>query len=476
MAFKNGSYYQVAGRAAVYCTAGEVDNISQLPRVKIADRPIKTGDGFKWPACKIDPMSRCRESTAVARQTVGRRAAPNEKGFVYQAGYNKVLGYYSAGFRAFRFSGSSYNRKFQKDYNESKEKDIHRRAEIVTAMDKEKGRCTAEEQSGYEREIFEIRVSIENECSNKGNTEKSGNGFSCSLCGGSYEDCICDIMQAPKYHSLSVRSKAKVKDKATAFYRACPGKRSFVTLTFIDAIRDKAAVSILNTFLTQLKKKYKNLQYLWVAERQEKNAKFPGNIHFHLIVNKRLPVSVYNPLWVLEQYNAGLRGHTKYGELITMEEIKKRYKEKTVGKVLNPFDIKPVRSINNLSWYLTKYISKNNSGENGQGFRCAAWHCSRGVSRLFTATVVSPSCFAQACTAKNFSVNKNTGECFYPKVIKKQYWLMVYIHNKRFPLEYLAELEQLNKWLLSGEFEFHSWRDMPVVDEEQYRKYFICKN
>ena len=155
MAFKNGSYYQVAGRAAVYCTAGEVDNISQLPRVKIADRPIKTGDGFKWPACKIYPMSRGRESTAVARQTVGRRAAPNEKGFVYQAGYNKVLGYYSAGFRAFRFSGSSYNRKFQKDYNESKEKDIHRRAEIVTAMDKEKGRCTAEEQSGYEREIFE---------------------------------------------------------------------------------------------------------------------------------------------------------------------------------------------------------------------------------------------------------------------------------------------------------------------------------
>ena len=226
-------------------------------------------------------MSSGRESTAVARQTVGRRVAPNEKGFVYQAGYNKVLGYYSAGFRAFRFSGSSYNRKFQKDYNESKEKDIHRRAEIVTAMDKEKGRCTAEEQSGYEREIFEIRVSIENECSNKGNTEKSGNGFSCSLC---------------------------------------------------------------------------------------------------------------------------------------------------------------------------------------------------GVSRLFTATVVSPSCFAQACTAKNFSVNKNTGECFYPKVIKKQYWLMVYIHNKRFPLEYLAELEQLNKWLLSGEFEFHSWRDMPVVDEEQYRKYFICKN
>ena len=53
---------------------------------------------------------------------------------------------------------------------------------------------------------------------------------------------------------------------------------------------------------------------------------------------------------------------------------------------------------------------------------------------------------------------------------------MVYINNKSFPLPFLKELEQLNKWLISGEFAFRSWRDMPMVDDYEYRKFYISEN
>ena len=476
---EDGSYFQAPGRAAVYSTFGEVPNITDLPRVKVPIEftyltPKKNYTGFTWPAPPVYEMDRSKFATREAREFLARRAAPDEKGYLYTAGYNKIVGYYSAGFQAFRFSGSSFNRKFKKEYNESEEKDIHRRGIIAGGVAKEAGGFDIEKQLRYERDIMELRIAI-HKLPDSGSLEKCANGIPCPLCGGEPGYCLCGI-GAPKYHVLSRRSRAKIKDKATAFYRSCPGRRAFVTLTFIDAIQDKAAVMVLNKFLTQLKKKFPDLQYLWVAERQNKNEKFPGNIHFHIIINRRLPVSVYNPLWVLEQYNSGLRATNKYGEQISFEEIKRRYKDRTIGKVLNPFDIKKVVSINNLSWYLTKYISKNNSGDNNEGFRCAAWHCSRGVSRLFTRTIVSPSCFRLAMGKANFSVNKETGECFYPVVHRKQFWQMVYINNKSFPLPFLKELEQLNKWLIAGEFSFRSWRDMPMVDDYDYRKFYISQN
>lgn len=479
MPFKSdGSYYQVPGRAAVFATAGEVDNISDLPRCypvsKLRDENVERRDNFKWPQVPVR-MSRMSDPEVVqARQLMRKKSAPDERGYRYSLGYNKAVGYYSAGFQAFRFSGSSYNRKFSKEYEQSQEKELYRQAIIAGQVAKEESRFDIERQLKYDREIMELRIATHgSEDTQVG--EGGADRDTCSVCGSSLSDCLC-YLQAPKYHVLSDRTKAKIKDKATAFFRACPYRRCFVTLTFIDAIQDKAAVTVLNKFLTQLKKKYRDLQYLWVAERQNKNEKFPGNIHFHIIINRRLSIDKYNALWVLEQYNSGLRGTNKYGEIISEQEITERYRDGTIKKVFNPFDIKTIRSIDNLSWYLTKYITKGNAGEDKRGFRCAAWHCSRGVSRLFTRTLVGPSCFRAAMSGKNFSVNKLTGECFYPRLIKKQFWLMVYINNKSFPLQYLKELEQVNKWLIRGERLFERWQDMPVVDDDSYNHFFISEN
>lgn len=258
-------------------------------------------------------------------------------------------------------------------------------------------------------------------------------------------------------HIFSPRSRGKVKDKATAFYRSASGDRVFVTLTFIQDVTDKEGVQILNKFLTVLRKEKPGLQYLWVAEHQEESR---STIHFHVIMNRRLPVKRYNALWVLQQYNAGLIGKTAAGEEISREEIERRYNYDMTSKfkkkdpdsmmaALNPFDVERTYGVNGLAYYLTKYISKQKKKD---PFGCLNWHCSRRVSRLFTKEVVSPSTFAYLQTFKNYKVDTKTGECFAPPVLSHQFFTMIYVHNKGAPLARLKRLENLNKWVMKEDF------------------------
>jgi hypothetical protein len=248
-------------------------------------------------------------------------------------------------------------------------------------------------------------------------------------------------------HVLSKRSKGKLRDKATTFYRCCGSRKTFVTLTFIEAVGDIEAVGILNKFFTQLREDFgSSFKYLWVAERQKKNHRYPGNIHFHVIVNKFLPVQKYNSLWVLQQYNAGLMYCSADGRYTTFEEVTERITNKTLQEVLNPFDVERVKSIYGLSYYLTKYITKNNS----DGFKCLAWHCSRQVSRLFTKTVISRSTFRGIESFINTRVDRATGEVVKAKCYQGRFHIMYYVENKRYFLQYMNELEQVNKWILEG--------------------------
>jgi hypothetical protein len=267
-------------------------------------------------------------------------------------------------------------------------------------------------------------------------------------------------------HKLSARSRGKVKDKATAFFRASSGDRVFLTLTFIAAVDDQTGVAVLNKFLTSVRKEFPKLQYLWVAERQLEST---GNIHFHMVLNKRLPVRRYNALWVLAQYNSGLVGRNKFNETVTKAEIKAAFKAGTVHRYFNPLDIKKVRSIGALSNYLTKYITKQDADSS---FTCAPWHCSRRVSRMFTRTTVSPSAFAYMQTFNNYRLDKTTGECFAPMMtIDKPFYIIVYAANKSAPLRYLREMETVNKWILGG----HELDRLCLIDDDLYRKQF-CKN
>lgn len=390
------------------------------------------------------------------RELVARKVGKQEKGYVWTMGYNNVVGRYTGGQEYSLFSGSSLNRSLKFLTDDEKLRAITAylfkvAIQVARDMSQHPGWATS-------REIFDVVCWPDPE-----NKRKYNAWFQCE---------ISPDLDGLSFgvHMFSSRSRGKVKDKATAFFRACPGSRVFVTLTFIAKVSDQQGVSLLNTFLTYVRKKHLNFQFLWVAERQQDNWKNPGNIHFHVIMNKRLPVKEYNALWVLQQYNAGLRGENKYGESITHAEIISRYEDGTVGKVLNPYDAKKIYgSVDRLSMYLTKYITKQ---EQNVPFGCAVWHCSRGVSRLFTKAVVGPSAFRYALSLNNCRVDKKTGEVFEAQAVKKQFFVMVWVNNKAMPLQYLKEMEQINKWVLAG-MQVDKLRE---CNDDLYRKHFLCQN
>jgi hypothetical protein len=397
-----------------------------------------------------------------ARQFMGRKVSKNARGYTYSMGYNHCSGYYTTGRNYARFGGSSLNRDKKLRYDQFKKEELapNERASVRMAAK------IAKEYIYVRREVPPIEVS---DCSGR-QDRASVRRFEMWLRSTGYRPT--DRISLPIYQ-LSSRSRGKIRDKATAFFRSCPGERVFCTLTFVAAVDDGAAVAILNKYLTALRKEFTNLQYLWVAERQTKNPKFPNNIHFHIILNKRLPIRRWNALWVVQQYNAGLTGENEYGETISMQEIRERFEHGTIHKIFNPVDVKRVRSVAGLSAYLTKYITK----QKDTWFACSPWHCSRGVSRLFTKATVAKSGFDYLMSLHNCKVDKSTGEVFMPRMIRPKgkgggFCHIVYVNKKDAPLRYLREMEQVNKWLIKN-VPMEGYLD--TIDDEIYRTQ-ICKN
>jgi hypothetical protein len=409
-----------------------------------------------------------------AKRQMARKIRGDELGYTWTMGYNNCVGRYTQGGKYPRFSGSSLNRNRQlsMNFDENKkdiqagQRDTFKMALKVAGKFSESGLRWPEELRNY--------IMLRNS-----ETERKFRLWFSTTQGGDADPLPMHV------HVLSARSRGKIKDKATAFFRASAGDRVFCTLTFIAAVDDRTGVAILNKFLTALRKKFPKLLYLWVAERQENNVEFPGNIHFHMILNKRLPVGQWNAMWVLQQYNEGLVGKNEYGEQVDKAEILRLYdldvKEKYCGargrngkkisrlqKVFNPFDVKRVRSIGGLSMYLTKYITKQKKND---PFGCSVWHCSRRVSQLFTRTTVGPSAFAYMKSPANFRVDKETGECWAAREDRQAFYVIIYANNKTAPLKYLKEMEQINRWISAGE----TVDRMPEIDDDDYRKYF-CKN
>lgn len=388
------------------------------------------------------------------------------RSFVCSMGYNHCVRHYSPAGKYSRFSGSSLNRdkKLQHDAFKKEELAADERASVRMAIK------ITKEYIYVHRKVPPFEVS---DCAGR-QSKETVRRFRDWLRSTNYRPA--DGISLPIYQ-LSPRSRGKIKDKATAFFRACPGERVFCTLTFIGPVDDRTGVSLLNKYLTSLRKEFANLQYLWVAERQQET----GNIHFHIILNKRISIRRYNALWVLQQYGAGLRGHTKFGVPVSIAEVEERYKRGTIHKMFNPVDVKRVRSIAGLSAYLTKYITKQGRNPDGSKkevyFACSPWHCSRGVSRLFTKAVVGPSAFNYMMSLENCKLDKSTGEVFYPEMIRPKgvggmFCIIVYANKKDAPLKYLREMEAINKMLIKGML-FEGRLD--ELDDIIYRKQF-CKN
>ncbi|WP_283696388.1 rolling circle replication-associated protein [Clostridium perfringens] len=64
--------------------------------------------------------------------------------------------------------------------------------------------------------------------------------------------------------------------------------KTFITLTFSEEINYKESKKLLNNFFNKLRRKNKNLKYLWVLEFGSKN----NRLHYHVITNLELPKEI----------------------------------------------------------------------------------------------------------------------------------------------------------------------------------------
>lgn len=193
----------------------------------------------------------------------------------------------------------------------------------------------------------------------------------------------------PKLRSMSVRTKRKIRKKITCFARL-QKRLSFLTLTFVNEVSDQQAVNILRKFLDNAKKRSKNFQYIWIAERQLKNEVFNGNIHFHILTNKYWKIDKWWKYWVDLQAKNGITARDKD------------------FKPSSAFDVKQINSneIKRITSYVTKYVTKNESQ-----FNCQVWNCSKGVSNLYTDFYTNPEFVKEFEKVKSVIKTKKFDEC-----------------------------------------------------------------
>lgn len=366
------------------------------------------------------------------RQLMRKRVTPDLLGNVYTLGYTMATAY-KFNREVYQFLGSSLNRKKQDAKQQS--------FDFGAGQDPRRDSSEPGMRVGDKIELPELLP--------KRNLPVQGGGIGA-------------------LRMLAPRSRGKIRDKFNALFAASGKNCTFATLTFIQYIRDGSAIKALNKFLTSLRKKFTNLQYIWVAERQNKNETFKGNIHFHVMLNKYLPIAEFNALWILQQYNAGLKGFSKKkGRVLELWEVMSMYMRdpKELQKYLNPLDIKKVYSPDRLAAYLTTYITKNKDS-----FGCAAWHCSRGVSRTFTKTVIPLELFNQITDPEiNYchgvdrqtgEVTRYTGETFILKHVP--FVLIGYVLNKKYFGQKMNVVDAINRWILDENFV----PDLPLLTEQ----------
>lgn len=382
-----------------------------------------------------------RNARNPANSFLNKRTRKNARQIVCRLGYNTICNSYTSEAEIGRLSGSSLNRM------QAKKEKLERQARIEEIEKKTPKLCKNSDEYGQQQELLQLLRNVKE--AEQANRRK----FSKSLAGGEQ-----------RIHLLSKRTKGKLRDKATALFRCFKADGILATLTFIAKVEDKTAVKILNKFLTVLRTEYGLKNYLWVAERQNRNYKWPGNIHFHMVLNKRLAVEQFNALWLRQQFNAGLR-HESFSEL----DVQSLYSftDRELQQRLNPFDVEKISSIYTLSYYLTKYITKNQT-KKSQGFQCSAWHCSRSVSRLFTKTIATQSTFSKAAGSANYRIDPKTKQIIKAKQVHGQFHNLFFIENKYLFLPDLGELEQINCWILEGMLP----DKIPEIDDLDISKFY----
>lgn len=366
-------------------------------------------------------------------RTLNRRTQKNGVSYKTILGYNTVttcLSQENMPIGDLELSGSTFTRYNNKKRKDELQKGFEEQKEIEAAI------CKKNDENGkYFREIYSLRA-----------IAHSKRGYKRPVPAKLFK-------RSQSLHFLSTRSKGKIRDKGIALSRCLGKKQTFVTLTFINDVTDADGIKILGNYLNTLRKIHGKFQYWRVSERQEN-----GRIHFHLIFNMFLAVRKYNALWITTQYNAGLQAPDITREMIDnwiTEDNETPWKKSVLQKHLNPFDAKKIQHIYGLNYYLTKYVTKNKN----KGFGCSAWHCSRGVSRLFTKKTVSRSFIqAAAMPMHNSRLDKKTGEIIQPRPVVGRFHQLFYINNRLYFLPEMAHLEEINRYIINGNLDFEGLR------------------
>ena len=125
---------------------------------------------------------------------------------------------------------------------------------------------------------------------------------------------------------------------------------TFITLTFAKAQDYKSSKKYLRSFFEKLRRKYKNLKYLWVMEEGTKN----NRIHYHLLCN--IPINI--------KLSGSKKRKTEEHKKLEQEFSKKYWKQGFV-------DIRELEQEGNtnISLYVSTYIIKSLGNKDLEGFR-----------------------------------------------------------------------------------------------------------
>lgn len=165
-----------------------------------------------------------------------------------------------------------------------------------------------------------------------------------------------------KFDHLFKLNKSKVRSKILAYANLKRSKTfmAFYSISFPKGMADKQIRQVHNTVLTRLRKLNSKFSYIWIAERQKN-----GTLHFHMLTNTYFNIRIINHMYAKAIHNI----------LAKSDDNSIKYD----WKKYNGCDVKRVLSIQKLSKYLVKYVTKNDEKTNG-----LLWNCDSSVSALVT--------------------------------------------------------------------------------------------
>jgi len=211
-----------------------------------------------------------------------------------------------------------------------------------------------------------------------------------------------------------------------------------LTVSFPPVVSEDNAMQALNSWLTALRQKGSRIikNYLWVSEFQDGKrladpSKATGTIHYHLLILNRVNIVKVNRAMKVVLCNMVRDGIIKY-PLAAMKryngvDLAKDRKTRVVTNFCDPGKRKA------LSFYITKYVTKNNAT-----FKHAGWGCSRAFSAIFTGLT---------CTYQEFSKMNWADNCAEVPVISTK-WFEFYPWITAPPVEFTGFLSQVNSHIL----------------------------